>query len=65
MIRRQFAMKGGAQSFEKFIKEQAQDKPWLGDKADKRRTIMAFACEVMGNQLATKFNAKIFASYRE
>lgn len=26
---------------------------------------MAFACEAMGNPLATEFNAKIFASYRE
>ncbi|MDN4127233.1 MULTISPECIES: phage integrase [Pantoea] len=87
-IRRQFATKGEAQSYEKFIKEQAQDKPWLGEKADKRRVIdlvelwfnthgitladgekrrttMAFACEAMGNPLATEFNAKIFASYRE
>ncbi len=87
-IRRQFATKGEAQSYEKFVKEQVQDKPWLGDKADKRRVIelvelwfnthgitladgekrrttMAFACEAMGNPLATEFNAKIFASYRE
>jgi hypothetical protein len=26
---------------------------------------MAFACEAMGNPLATEFNAKFFASYRE
>lgn len=32
---------------------------------EKRRTTMAFACEVTGNPLATEFNAKIFASYRE
>jgi len=87
-IRRQFATKGEAQSYEKFVKEQTQDKPWLGEKADKRRVIelvelwfnthgitladgekrrttMAFACEAMGNPLATEFNAKIFASYRE
>ncbi|MFZ4215968.1 phage integrase, partial [Pantoea endophytica] len=32
---------------------------------EKRRTTMAFACEAMGNPLATEFNAKIFASYRE
>jgi len=87
-IRRQFATKGEAQSYEKFVKEQAQDKPWLGEKADKRRVIelvelwfnshgitladgekrkksMVFACEAMGNPLASEFNAKIFASYRE
>ena len=35
-IRRQFATKGEALSFEKHIKDQAQDKPWLGEKTDKR-----------------------------
>ncbi|WP_320744498.1 phage integrase [Enterobacter sp. 276E10] len=87
-IRRQFVTKGEAQSYEKFVKDQAQDKPWLGKKTDKRRVIelvelwfnahgitladgekrrttMAFACEAMGNPLATEFNAKIFAAYRE
>lgn len=87
-IRRQFATKGEALSFEKHIKDQAQDKPWLGEKADKRRVIdlvelwfnahgitladgekrrstMAFACEAMGNPLATEFNAKVFSAYRE
>ncbi|KYP88485.1 integrase [bacteria symbiont BFo1 of Frankliniella occidentalis] len=87
-IRRQFATKGEALSFEKYIKEEAQDKPWLGEKNDKRRVIdlvdlwfnahgitladgerrqstMTFACEAMGNPLATEFNAKIFSSYRE
>ena len=87
-IRRQFATKGEAMAFERHIKDQAQDKPWLGEKPDKRRVIdlvalwfnthgitladgekrrttMAFACESMGNPLATEFNAKIFASYRE
>jgi integrase len=38
-IRRQFATKGEALSFEKHIKDQAQDKPWLGEKTDKRRVI--------------------------
>lgn len=38
-IRRQFATKGEALAFERFIKEQSQDKPWLGEKADKRRLI--------------------------
>ncbi|MEG1467035.1 MAG: tyrosine-type recombinase/integrase [Hafnia sp.] len=38
-IRRQFATKGEAQAFERFIKEQSQDKPWLGEKSDKRRLI--------------------------
>jgi len=36
-IRRQFATKGEAQSYEKFVKEQAQNKPWLGEKAVKRQ----------------------------
>lgn len=38
-IRRQFATKSEAQSYEKFLKEQAQDKPWVGEKTDKRRVI--------------------------
>jgi len=33
------ATKGEAQSFEKFVKDQAQDKPWPGDKTDKRQVI--------------------------
>lgn len=36
-IRRQFATKGEALAYERHIKEQSQDKPWLGEKADKRR----------------------------
>ncbi|AJR01977.1 putative prophage integrase [Enterobacteriaceae bacterium bta3-1] len=87
-IRRQFATKGEALAFEHHVKVQAQEKPWLGEKPDKRRVIelvelwfnshgvtladgekrrttMAFACKAMGNPLATEFNAKIFASYRE
>ncbi|HDE2509095.1 TPA: site-specific integrase, partial [Klebsiella pneumoniae] len=36
-IRRQFATKGEALAFERHIKDQAQDKPWLGEKTDKRR----------------------------
>lgn len=31
-IRRQFATKGEALAFERHVKEQAQDKPWLGEK---------------------------------
>lgn len=81
-------MKGEAQSYKKYVKDQAQDKPWLGEKADKRRVIelvelwfnthgitladgekrrstMAFACEAMGNPLATEFNARFFSAYRE
>lgn len=38
-IRRQFATKGEAMAFERHIKDQEQDKFWLGDKADKRRVI--------------------------
>ena len=75
-------------AFERHIKDQAQDKPWLGEKADKRRVTdlvetwfnahgvtlsdglkrkgaMEFACFAMGNPLATEFNAKLFATYRE
>ena len=38
-IRRQFATKGEALSFEKHIKDQTQDKPWLGEKTDRRTVI--------------------------
>lgn len=38
-IRRQFVTKGEAQSYEKFVKEQSQDKPWLGEKVDRRLVI--------------------------
>lgn len=38
-IRRQFATKGEALAFERHIKDQSQDKPWLGEKADKRRLV--------------------------
>lgn len=87
-IRRQFATKAEAMAFERYVKEQAQDKPWLGEKSDKRRlidlvytwfnahgitlsdglkrkTTMEFACEAMGNPLATEFSAKMFSAYRE
>ena len=36
-IRRQFSTKGEALAFERHVKAQAQDKPWLGEKTDKRR----------------------------
>lgn len=87
-IRRQFATKGEALAYERHYKEQVQDKPWLGEKTDKRRVIdlvqtwydshgvtladglkrkgaMEFACLAMGNPLATEFNAKLFATYRQ
>ncbi|WP_241612730.1 phage integrase [Rosenbergiella epipactidis] len=87
-IRRQFATKGEALAFERHVREEAQDKPWLGEKIDKRRLIdlvdtwfnthgitlsdgltrkksMIFASLAMGNPLASEFNAKLFASYRE
>lgn len=87
-IRRQFATKGEALAFERHSKEQAQEKPWLGEKIDKRRVTdlvntwynvhgvtlsdgqkrkdaMEFACFAMGNPLASEFNAKLFAAYRE
>ena len=87
-VRRQFATKGEAISFEKHLKEVTQDKPWLGEKADKRRVFdlvqtwynahgmtlsdgqkrkdaMEFACNAMGDPLATEFNARIFSAYRE
>ncbi len=87
-IRRQFATKGEALAFERHSKEQAQEKPWLREKIDKRRVTdlvdtwynvhgvtlsdgqkrkdaMEFACFAMGNPLASEFNAKLFAAYRE
>lgn len=87
-VRRQFATKGEALAFERHLKEQTQDKPWLGEKVDRRRVTdlvetwfnahgvtlsdgvkrkgaMEFACLAMGNPLATEFNAKLFATYRE
>lgn len=38
-IRRQFATKGEALAFERHIKGEAQVKPWLGEKSDKRRVV--------------------------
>lgn len=35
-IRKQFATKGEAIAYERYIKEQAEDKPWLGEKLDRR-----------------------------
>ncbi len=87
-IRKLFTTKGEALAYERHIKEQAEDKPWLGEKTDRRLLIdlvetwynahgvtladgerrkdaMGFACACMGNPLATEFNAKVFASYRE
>lgn len=87
-IRRQFATKGEAVAFERHIKDQVQEKPWLGERVDRRRVTdlvetwfnahgitlsdglkrkgsMEFACIAMGNPLATEFNAKLFAAYRE
>lgn len=87
-IRRQFATKGEAVAFERHIKDQVQEKPWLGERVDRRRVTdlvetwfnahgitlsdglkrkgsMEFACIAMGNPLATEFNAKLFATYRE
>lgn len=36
-VRKRFATKGEALSYENFILNQMKDKPWLGEKADKRR----------------------------
>ncbi|MBP2194701.1 tyrosine-type recombinase/integrase [Pantoea cypripedii] len=36
-IRRQFNTKGEAEAFEKYKREEAEDKPWLGEKEDRRR----------------------------
>jgi len=36
-IRRQFNTKGEAEAFEAWAKKEAQQKPWLGEKADRRR----------------------------
>lgn len=35
-IRKRFATKGEALSYEQFVVNEAKDKPWLGEKADKR-----------------------------
>ncbi|WP_419894740.1 phage integrase, partial [Proteus terrae] len=35
-IRKVFTTKGEAISFERYILEQTEDKPWLGEKEDKR-----------------------------
>lgn len=35
-IRKQFATKGEAITYERYIKEQAEDTPWLGEKLDRR-----------------------------
>lgn len=35
-IRKLFATKGEAIAYERYVKEQAEDKPWLGEKLDKR-----------------------------
>lgn len=35
-IRKQFATKGEAIAYERYIKEQVEDKPWLGEKPDRR-----------------------------
>ncbi len=35
-IRKQFATKGEALAFERYTMEEIDDKPWLGDKDDKR-----------------------------
>ncbi|PKB89211.1 integrase [Ewingella americana] len=87
-IRKLFTTKGEALAFERHIKEQSEDKPWLGEKTDKRKLFdlvltwynahgvtladgerrkdaMEFACKAMGDPLATEFNAKLFATYRE
>ena len=36
-VRRQFATKGETLAFERHLKEQAQNKSWLGEKVDRRR----------------------------
>ncbi|EJD6537089.1 phage integrase [Proteus mirabilis] len=87
-IRKLFVTKGEAVAYERHILEQAVDKPWLGEKQDrrkltelidtwyrahgvtlgdgeKRRSLMMFACDAMGDPLATEFTAKMFSSYRE
>ncbi|HEQ1858104.1 TPA: tyrosine-type recombinase/integrase [Providencia alcalifaciens] len=87
-VRKIFTTKGEAIAFERHILEEAQDKPWIGEKQDKRKltelvetwfrahgvtlgdgekrkSLMLFACDAMGDPLATEFNAKIFSAYRE
>ncbi|CNB88197.1 tyrosine-type recombinase/integrase [Yersinia ruckeri] len=38
-VRKQFATKGEALSFESYTMEQAKNKPWLGDKEDRRKLL--------------------------
>ncbi|MEQ4641219.1 tyrosine-type recombinase/integrase [Providencia rettgeri] len=87
-IRKLFTTKGEAMAYERHIVEQTEDKPWLGEKQDrrkltelvdtwyrahgvtlgdgeKRQSLMNFACDAMGDPLATEFNAKMFSVYRE
>lgn len=38
-IRRQFTTKGEALAYERHVKDQTEDKPWLGEKVDNRKLI--------------------------
>lgn len=87
-VRKLFTTKGEAIAFERHILDETQDKPWLGEKQDKRKltelvetwfrahgvtlgdgekrkSLMIFACDAMGDPLAIEFNAKVFSAYRE
>ncbi|WLI76935.1 site-specific integrase [Kosakonia sp. H02] len=53
-IRRQFHTKGEAEAFEAWTKKEAQDKPWLGEKEDRRRLseLIALWYKLHGQSLA-------------
>ncbi|AMO47682.1 Site-specific recombinase XerD [Kosakonia oryzendophytica] len=53
-IRRQFPTKGEAEAFERWTKQEAQEKPWLGEKEDRRRLsdLIALWFKLHGQSLA-------------
>ncbi|MBS1206419.1 MAG: recombinase [Proteobacteria bacterium] len=53
-IRRQFNTKGEAEAFESWTKQEAQEKPWLGEKEDRRRLseLVALWFKLHGQSLA-------------
>lgn len=53
-IRKQFATKGEAEAFETWAKREAEEKPWLGEKADRRRLseLIALWYKLHGQSLA-------------
>ncbi len=46
-VRKRFATKGEAAAYEKFIMREVDDKPWLGNKPDYRRTSLPYGIHTM------------------